>query len=83
MTVDELAPRVADSPAGADERYGAHRAERAGRTPDRAPGQSGRSERTVRQHAVSVYQKSGRGGRAGLAAFFLGDLILPAAGGEG
>jgi DNA-binding CsgD family transcriptional regulator len=44
---------------------------------------TGRSERTVRQHAVSVYQKSGLGGRAELAAFFLGDLILPAAGGEG
>lgn len=32
---------------------------------------TGRSERTVRQHAVSVYQKSGLGGRAELAAFFL------------
>lgn len=36
-----------------------------------------RSERTVRQHAVSVYQKSGLGGRAELAAFFLEDLLLP------
>lgn len=38
---------------------------------------SGRSERTVRQHAVSVYQKAGLGGRAELAAFFLHDLMLP------
>jgi len=37
----------------------------------------GRSERTVRQHAVSVYRKSGLGGRAELAAFFLEDLLLP------
>lgn len=39
---------------------------------------TGRSERTVRQHAVAVYQKSGLRGRAELAAFFLEDLILPA-----
>ena len=38
---------------------------------------TGRSERTVRQHAVAVYQKSGLQGRAELAAFFLGDLALP------
>jgi DNA-binding CsgD family transcriptional regulator len=38
---------------------------------------TGRSERTVRQHAVAVYQKSGRAGRAELAAFFLEDLMLP------
>ncbi len=36
-----------------------------------------RSERTVRQHAVSIYRKSGLGGRAELSAFFLEDLILP------
>lgn len=36
-----------------------------------------RSERTVRQHAVAVYQKSGLRGRAELAGFFLGDLALP------
>lgn len=36
-----------------------------------------RSERTVRQHAVSVYRKSGLAGRAELAAFFLDDLFLP------
>jgi len=41
-------------------------------------GATGRSERTVRQHAVSVYQKSGLAGRAELAAFFLQDLMLPA-----
>lgn len=38
---------------------------------------TGRSERTVRQHAVSVYEKSGLGGRAELAAFFLEGLIVP------
>ena len=38
---------------------------------------SGRSERTVRQHAVQVYRKSGLGGRAELSAFFLEDLLLP------
>ncbi len=38
---------------------------------------TGRSERTVRQHAVAVYGKSGLGGRAELAAFFLEDLMLP------
>lgn len=37
----------------------------------------GRSERTVRQHAVSVYEKSGLAGRAELAAFFLEGLSLP------
>jgi len=37
----------------------------------------GRSERTIRQHAVAVYRKSGLGGRAELAAFFLEDLLLP------
>lgn len=35
---------------------------------------SGRSERTVRQHAAAAYQKAGLGGRAELAAFFLSDL---------
>lgn len=40
---------------------------------------SGRSERTVRQHAVVVYQKSGLGGRAELGAFFLEGLMLPEA----
>jgi hypothetical protein len=34
----------------------------------------------VRQHAVAVYRKSGLAGRAELAAFFLEDLLLPAAG---
>ena len=38
-----------------------------------------RSERTVRQHAVAVYEKSGLGGRAELAAFFLESLMLPSA----
>jgi DNA-binding CsgD family transcriptional regulator len=44
--------------------------------------ESGRSERTVRQHAVAVYQKSGLGGRAELSAFFLEGLMLPAEGSE-
>lgn len=33
-----------------------------------------RSEKTVRQHAVAVYRKSGLSGRAELAGFFLGGL---------
>lgn len=37
-----------------------------------------RSERTVRQHAIAVYRKAGLAGRAELAGFFLGDLLLPA-----
>jgi DNA-binding CsgD family transcriptional regulator len=36
-----------------------------------------RSERTARQHAVSVYRKSGLAGRAELAAFFFEDMLLP------
>ena len=36
-----------------------------------------RSERTVRQHAVAVYRKSGLAGRAELAAFFFEDMLLP------
>ncbi len=39
---------------------------------------TGRSERTVRQHAVAVYRKSGLSGRAELSAFFLEDLLSPA-----
>jgi len=35
---------------------------------------TGRSERTVRQHAIAVYRKSGLDGRAELAAFFLSGL---------
>ena len=38
---------------------------------------TGRSERTVRQHAGVIYEKAGLGGRAELSAFFLQDLILP------
>ena len=41
---------------------------------------TGRSERTVRQHAVSVYQKSRLAGRAELAAFFLDGVMLPGPG---
>jgi DNA-binding CsgD family transcriptional regulator len=42
-----------------------------------AAAQLGRSERTIRQHAVEVYRKAGLQGRAELAAFFLQDLMLP------
>src|SRR5688572_26082214 len=38
---------------------------------------TGRSERTVRQHAGVVYEKAGLAGRAELAAYFLHDLMLP------
>lgn len=38
---------------------------------------TGRSERTVRQHAVAVYRKSGCAGRSELAAFFLEGVLLP------
>ena len=37
----------------------------------------GVSERTVRHQSLSIYRKSGLGGRADLAAFFLEDLLLP------
>lgn len=39
--------------------------------------ETGRSERTVRQHAVAVYQKSALGGRAELSAYFLEGVMLP------
>lgn len=35
------------------------------------------SERTVRQHSVAIYRKSGLSGRAELAGFFLESLLLP------
>jgi DNA-binding CsgD family transcriptional regulator len=38
---------------------------------------TGRSESTIRQHAVEIYRKSGLAGRAELSAFFLEDLLLP------
>jgi DNA-binding CsgD family transcriptional regulator len=41
---------------------------------------TGRSERTVRQHAIAAYHKAGVSGRAELAAFFFGDLALPSGG---
>ena len=40
---------------------------------------TGRSERTVRQHAAAAYAKAGLDGRAALAAFFLEGLMLPGA----
>jgi len=36
-----------------------------------------RSERTVRQHSVDIYRKSGLAGRAELSAFFLEDMLPP------
>lgn len=42
--------------------------------------ETGRSERTARQHAVAVYQKAGLDGRATLAAFFLDALTVPVGG---
>lgn len=39
--------------------------------------QLSKSERTVRQQAAMVYEKSGLDGRAQLSAFFLEDLLLP------
>lgn len=39
--------------------------------------QTGRSERTVRQHAAAAYAKAGLDGRAELAGFFLEGLQLP------
>jgi hypothetical protein len=50
-----------------------------GLTPAEREVATGRSERTVRQHAVTIYRKAGLGGRAELAAFFLADLRLPSA----
>jgi len=41
---------------------------------------AGRSERTVRQHAVALYDKAGLDGRAALAAFFLDSVALPPSG---
>ena len=43
---------------------------------------SGRSERTIRQHAAAAYEKAGVAGRAELAAFFLTDLPIPVSGGR-
>lgn len=37
----------------------------------------GRSERTIRQQALSMYRKANLSGRASLAAYFLEDLLLP------
>ena len=38
---------------------------------------TGTSERTVRQHSVAIYRKSGLAGRAELAGFFLEAILLP------
>ncbi|MGE0442753.1 MAG: helix-turn-helix transcriptional regulator [Gemmatimonadales bacterium] len=47
-----------------------HSVRRIGRDTDRA-------EKTVRQHAVAAYRKSGLSGRAELAGFFLSGLLRP------
>lgn len=39
--------------------------------------ETGRSDRTVRQHAGTVYQKAGLASRAELAAFFMKELKMP------
>lgn len=49
-----------------------------GRSHKQIASETGRSERTVRQHAASAYRKAGLGSRAELAAYFLMDLPLPA-----
>jgi DNA-binding CsgD family transcriptional regulator len=48
-----------------------------GRSHKEIAADTGRSERTVRQHAVVIYQKAGLGGRAELGAFFLEGLMVP------
>ena len=49
-----------------------------GRSHKEIAAQTGRSERTVRQHAAAAYTKAGVDGRADLGAFFLEGLTLPA-----
>jgi DNA-binding CsgD family transcriptional regulator len=49
-----------------------------GRSHKEIAAESGRSERTVRQHATAAYAKAGVDGRAALAAFFMGGINLPA-----
>jgi DNA-binding CsgD family transcriptional regulator len=48
-----------------------------GRSHKEIAAQTGRSERTVRQHAAAAYEKAGLDGRAALAAFFLEGVKLP------
>lgn len=48
-----------------------------GRSHKEIAARSGRSERTIRQHATAAYEKAGVGGRAELAAYFLSDLPVP------
>lgn len=52
----------------------------AGHSHKRIAALTSRSERTVRQHATSVYRKARMSGRAELSAFFLGDLPSAAEG---
>lgn len=76
---------LADAIGGQLDRWGLTPAEREvailvlkGRSHKEIAAATGRSERTVRQHAASAYGKAGLGGRAELAAYFLEDLPLPA-----
>lgn len=48
-----------------------------GRSHREIASQTGRSERTIRQHAAAAYEKAGLDGRAALAAFFLEGVRLP------
>jgi DNA-binding CsgD family transcriptional regulator len=48
-----------------------------GRSHKEIASQTGRSERTIRQHAAAAYDKAGLDGRAALAAFFLEGVRLP------
>ncbi len=51
-----------------------------GRSHKEIANETGRSERTARQHAIAVYDKAGLDGRATLAAFFLDALTVPGVG---
>jgi DNA-binding CsgD family transcriptional regulator len=50
-----------------------------GRSHKEIAAETGRSERTVRQHAAAAYRKAGLEGRAALAGFFLEGLRSPSA----
>lgn len=60
------------TPAERETAYGLIR----GHSLKRIARESGRSERTARQHAVAVYRKARVAGRAELAGFFLSDLDI-------
>lgn len=54
-----------------------------GRSHKQIAADTGRSERTVRQHAAAAYRKAGLGSRAELAGYFLIGLPFPTAGRRG